>query len=688
MASTHAWELPEAGATAPQDADSQHPWEGSGDAPGPGLRPWEAGGQSSEGQADAEQLAARLAAGHELAELLIQLNVEGKLSAKDTCLLSHWAFKAGAQGPVRDLAYRSGGTARARSGHYQRHLDRVVGLRGNSGDFYHVQVPGHTKHSRSRVAHVVKVFPPHERLHKEVSESPEILAQARDMVWPTSFEEHKVVRAAPAGGPPVIPLAFYLDGAQYTKGGASVLIFVVCNLVSGARHLVAVLKKKDMCKCGCRGWCSVRPIMQFLHWSFAALARGVFPVATHEGEPWPETDEYRFSQAGKALVLTAAVQQVRGDWAEFSHTLGFPTWKHMDYPCLWCRADKDSMYAWGDLRERELAWEENDEASYEAACQRCEIHVTIQTIAQRDRVAALLFYDKKIQGSHGRALKGPVPELRLKRGDRLEPCPGLPDVGAFDSLGAPASVVFWRPSQETITRHRNPLFDDSIGLNIQSLRVDSLHCLYLGVIQTACGAVIQAMLEHDCFGALAEGCTTAESKLQLGLQRFSAGLQAWSRGNRHLGLTEVSTEITVPLRVKGGEAKTILLYMVDMLPGVAPVLPKGDAMVQCLVAIKANISCLSGPLVWSRAAQEDCNISGPSYLQPLSLDCFGQFGSKFGWRVVAFLAHCRFSSGLPDHPGRGPQAHGHVRPRCPQMPCLAAHGQDQQTTRPLAPPSR
>ena len=34
----------------------------------------------------------------------------------------------------------------------------------------------------------------------------------------------------------------------------------MCNLVSGARHLVAVLKKKDLCRCGCRGWCSIRPI--------------------------------------------------------------------------------------------------------------------------------------------------------------------------------------------------------------------------------------------------------------------------------------------------------------------------------------------------------------------------------------------------------------------------------------------
>jgi hypothetical protein len=606
MARVHAWELPDAGASTPLGTSSQRQWEESGGEPGQQGGPAWQSSVGDVGEADDANAAAQLAAGHEFAELLIQLNVEGKLSAKDTCLLSYWASRAGAQGPVADLAYRPTGATRVSSGHYQRHLDKKAGLRGNTEDFYNILVPGHTKHSGARSVHTVKVYPPHERLHKEAVENPALLAEARaqEATWPPSFKAHKVVRGAPAGGPPVIPLAFYLDGAQYTKAGATVLVFVVCNIASGSRHLVAVLKKKDMCRCGCRGWRSVRPIMQFLHWSFAALAQGAFPAATHEGAPWPETEGRRSSLAGLPLALVAAVQQVRGDWAEFAHSLGFPTWKHMDYPCLWCRCDRDSMYAWGDLRELDLAWEPTDEAAYEAACQRCEIHVTIQTIAQRDLVAALLFYDKKVQGSRGRALKRHVPELLLLRGDRLEPCPGLPDVGAFESLGAPASVVFWRHSQETITKHRNPLFGAGAGITIATLRVDTLHCLYLGVFQAHCSAVVWALIDADAWRTAGTGHSSAIERLQESCIRLQADLHAWSlqearaRPAEPLTMVQEFTPKTLgdrsaqQCRLKGGETKTLMGFLQSFLPAHTASVPNAAHMLAAGQAFHRHIGLL------------------------------------------------------------------------------------------------
>jgi hypothetical protein len=258
-------------------------------------------------------------AGLQLARCLVQLHAEGKLTAKSTCILAHWAHKAGAAGPVGALAFRP----QAPTGHYQRHLDRAAGFRDQ--DYYKLSVPTYakrTKDSQQRVPLQISVLPPHECVNSEFCEDPGLQRKAQVAAWPAAFGEHPVAKRA---GGPVVPLALYLDGAQYSKVGASVLVFVVVNMLTGTKHLISTLNKRLLCRCGCRGWCTLRPIMQFLAWSFGALACGAYPTTQHEGEPWPE-DSLRASLGGSPLACgTCAVQQVRGDWAEFAHSLGFPT---------------------------------------------------------------------------------------------------------------------------------------------------------------------------------------------------------------------------------------------------------------------------------------------------------------------------------------------------------------------------
>ena len=142
--------------------------------------------------------------------------------------------------------------------------------------FYKIAVPGHTKHSSGRKTHDVAVLPPHELLHKEFVAQPDLPARAGTAVRPEEYAQHPIARASPT---PVTPLGFYMDGCQFTKAGAQVLVFVVVNILSGAQHLAAVLRKKEMCKCGCRGWCSIRPLLEFFRWSFGALGMGAYPAA-------------------------------------------------------------------------------------------------------------------------------------------------------------------------------------------------------------------------------------------------------------------------------------------------------------------------------------------------------------------------------------------------------------------------
>ena len=77
--------------------------------------------------------------------------------------------------------------------------------------------------------------------------------------------------------------------------------------------------------------------------------------------------------------------------------------------------------------------------------------------------------------------------MGLRSGDRLEPSPSLPDVGQVFTLSSaelPLHVVFWRQSENTLVLHRNPLWDEELGITpSRSLTVDVLHTLHLGIFQ-------------------------------------------------------------------------------------------------------------------------------------------------------------------------------------------------------------
>ena len=75
-----------------------------------------------------------------------------------------------------------------------------------------------------------------------------------------------------------------------------------------------------------------------------------------------------------------------------------------------------------------------------------------------------------------------IQSLGLMEGDRLEPGCDILEVADFDSWKQfPLHVVFWRTAQEQGCRHRRPLFDDELGISVESsLQIDTLHTLALG----------------------------------------------------------------------------------------------------------------------------------------------------------------------------------------------------------------
>ena len=110
---------------------------------------------------------------------------------------------------------------------------------------------------------------------------------------------------------------------------------------------------------------------------------------------------------------------------------------------------------------------------------RCEIVVTLDAV-EHASVNGLLDDDKRPSGSLGRALLRIifVGGKQLLKGDRLEPCAAVPTIKQLVSVTMfpIVGITLWRRSAEVMSRHRNPIFDASIGITPhRSLTVDTLH---------------------------------------------------------------------------------------------------------------------------------------------------------------------------------------------------------------------
>ena len=96
-----------------------------------------------------------------LYDLVVTLYLSGFLSAKRTCVLSHWASKAGACGAIGELAL----APTAQTGHYQRKLNAALGF-NTVEDHYFAELIGFDDAMASRSKRRVDVLPPHEVLHR------------------------------------------------------------------------------------------------------------------------------------------------------------------------------------------------------------------------------------------------------------------------------------------------------------------------------------------------------------------------------------------------------------------------------------------------------------------------------------------------------------------------------------------
>ena len=473
---------------------------------------------------------------------LLDLADESKISAKDVCVLCWYASKAGMSDDVRRIGFRPD----APSGHYQRHLDSVLDFAERQSQFYKLQVVGTRKQDASRSTFDMCVVPGHEVFNAEVEGdaglSEKVCHAKTTNGLPKNYHEHPVVKRNPHED--VFPVALYMDAMPYSLTDSVVGIWLV-NLLSGQRHTMCIVRKRIVCQCGCRGWCTYYTVCVFVEWCERCLADGVFPSTRHDGAPFlPDSDSERAQLAGTRVKKRAACIQIRGDWAEFCERLGFPTWQSSYRPCFCCAASRASLYDATGASVFSFPHPLNDDVDYHRACERRELLVRV-TQDQHRRLCLLLRYDKRQKGARGLSLAAPFPELKLKTGDRLEPCSDLPDVGAFFRISSfpPEGVplLLWRAENETLCLRRCPLFNRDIGLNPNTaVALDLLHINHLGVMLLYCRCVAWEFLRSGVWGVAASNRTENFKISVLGLR---SKLWAWYASRRLSHPTENLTQV-------------------------------------------------------------------------------------------------------------------------------------------------
>jgi hypothetical protein len=289
------------------------------------------------------------------------------------------------------------------------------------------------------------------------------------------------------------------------------------------------------------------------------------------------------SLVGEVAQAVYCLIWIKGDWAEYATTLGFPSWTSAVRPCFNCNCSLLDMFKLRGIGPFNFPHRPNEDSDYFEACNRCEVEVIITSAEEHNRMCKILFYDKREQGSKGLALRENFDALGLIAGDRLDPTPQLRDVGGiFHIAEFPRSVKFWRVSLEYLCRHRNPLFDESLGITpSRSLTADILHCVYLGIILRLCRIILWMLILS---GVLASVALSLDMLVRTSVLALQNQLSAWYKRRHkaypaekltryHLRESKVGTRHEPAFKAKAAEAYGFMLFLLDLLDRVHLRLP-------------------------------------------------------------------------------------------------------------------
>ncbi|CAK0910874.1 unnamed protein product, partial [Prorocentrum cordatum] len=321
----------------------------------------------------------------------------------------------------------------------------------------------------------------------------------------------------------------------------SVLGLWCTNLLSRQRHLISNLRGSDSCGCGCKGWCSMYPHLLASQWMFAAMQDGNRPQEKHDGSEWCQLCPIgQKARASARLSFTAALIYIKGDWSEHAKSLGLSPWSISWSPCQFCTLSKHELHSLYHQLPYGIDWQLKNTESYEEACARCEIQVTLRTEDDRKAlVQALRFRKPGKNGPIGGRLVVTgfvLDNVPLRAGDRLEPSPCLLDTHKLEHRNythLPVTITLWRTRRvgnEGVDSmsHRCPMFDIIIGTSPRdSPAVDELPCLYFGPIMRYVSASMWRIVLSNRWGFIGG----VDQLSDMGARQVSAELCRWQEAN-------------------------------------------------------------------------------------------------------------------------------------------------------------
>ena len=305
---------------------------------------------------------------------------------------------------------------------------------------------------------------------------------------PSTYANHPVTLEH---GQQSFPIGYFSDGVPHTKTD-SFIAHYWSNPVTSRRYLICAVRKKDLCQCGCKGWCTFTGILRVIVWSMNALACGRHPEFDHNGDPFK--DDLRWANRGFQIAqgTCGALCEYRGDLLEMVSLLGFKRWQTPTTPCMCCRTTRDDMFNYPVTMDR-CSWAPRDQADYNRSVTEC---MTQRMIANPDQLARLVAIMDHDEVAGGFALQQPFPELNMRKGHRLIEDAVVRDVERILELDTPVMLSLFDSKSDVGLNLLCPLFL-TLGFGVDCIHLDGMHIADLGVAQYLIGMVFYLLVKNN-----------------------------------------------------------------------------------------------------------------------------------------------------------------------------------------------